>query len=98
MFRFVVLHIRDRMPVSRASPASQPPGPARAAVRRSKGVIAWQPLQAPGRQPPDVRGAAAPGNYLAAAPKPGRVRLLVGWPVGQSSPQLPVVVSALPWA
>jgi hypothetical protein len=85
MFRFVVLHIGDRMPVSRASPASQPPGPARrAAVRRSKGVIAWQPLQAPGRQPPDVRGSAAPGNCLAAAPKPGRVRLPGGWPVGQS--------------
>jgi hypothetical protein len=39
-----------------------------------------------------VRGPAAPGNYLAAAPKPRRVRLLLGWPVGQSWLQLPVVV------
>src|SRR5260370_3297853 len=82
-----------------SQPGHQPPGPARrAAVRRSKGVIAWQPLQAPGRQPPGVRGSAAPGNYLAAAPKPRRVRLPGGWPVGQSSPRPPVVVvvSTLP--
>jgi len=38
MFRLVVLHIRERMPVSRASPASQASSPARrAAVRRSRG-------------------------------------------------------------
>jgi hypothetical protein len=43
-------------------------------------------------------GSPAPGNYLAAVPKPRRVQLLVGWPVGQGSLQLPVVVSALPWA
>ena len=36
--RFLVLHIRERMPVSRAIPASQAPVPARrAAVQRSKG-------------------------------------------------------------
>jgi hypothetical protein len=39
-----------------------------------------------------VRGSAAPGSYLAAAPKPGRVRLLLGWPVAQSWLQPPVVV------
>jgi hypothetical protein len=38
MFRLVVLHIRERMPVSRGSPDSQAPSPARrAAVRRSRG-------------------------------------------------------------
>ena len=32
MFRLVALHIREKMPVSRASPASQAPSPARRAA------------------------------------------------------------------
>jgi uncharacterized membrane protein len=46
-----------------------------------------------------VRGSAARGSYLVAAPKAGRVRLLLlGWPVGQGWLRLPVVVSKLSWA
>jgi len=45
-----------------------------------------------------VRGPAAPGNYLAAAPMPGRVRLLLSWPVGQSWLPPMVVVLTLSWA
>ncbi len=58
----------------------------------------WQARQVPGRHPPKVRGPAVPGNYLVAPPKPGRVRLLPGWPVGQSWLQPPVVVLTLSWA
>ena len=66
--------------MSRASPASQPPGPARrAAARRSKGVIAVAAAAGSGTAATRARGSAAPGNYLAAAPKPRRVRLLGGW-------------------
>ena len=72
------------------------PGALRSGDRRGDAV--WQTRQAPPRHPPDVRGSPAPGNCLAAAPKPRRVRLLLGWPMSQSSLQLPVLVSALPWA
>jgi hypothetical protein len=37
MFRLVVVHLRERMPVSRASPASQAPCPARRAAARHGG-------------------------------------------------------------
>src|SRR5216684_5156383 len=56
-------------------------------------VMRWQGRQAPGRQPPDVRGSAAPGNPLVAPPKSRRVRLLLGWPGSQSARPPPVVVS-----
>jgi len=83
MSRLVDLYIRERVPVSRAGPASRASSPPRrAAIQRSKRWSRWQALQAPERHPPKVRGPAAPGSYLVAPPKPGRVRLLRGWPAG----------------
>jgi hypothetical protein len=43
-------------------------------------------------------GGPLAGDYLVAAPRPGRVWLLVGWPVCPGLLRLPVVVSALSWA
>jgi len=83
-----------------ASQPGQPgvePGAARCGPAIA-GVMRWQTRQAPARHPPDVRGLPAPGSYLAAAPKPRRAQLRLGWPMSQSSLQLPVLVSALPWA
>jgi len=55
-----------------------------------------------GRHPRDgigqTCGSPAPGNHLVAAPNSRQVQLLLGWPVRQGWLQLPVVVSALPWA
>jgi RNA polymerase primary sigma factor len=42
-----------------------------------------------------VGGPAAPGGYLVAAPKPGRVRLLLGWSAGHSWLRPPVVAMGL---
>jgi len=42
--------------------------------------------------PPDACGSAAPGTCLVAAPTLGWVRLLPGWPTGQSWLVPPVVV------
>src|SRR5436190_19226954 len=65
MSRFVVLHIRERMPVSRASPASQASSPPRrAAVHRSE-VIA-------------VEGAAGSGTASAKSARVGCSRQLPG--------------------
>jgi hypothetical protein len=98
MFRLVVHDLRERMPVSRASRASQAPGPARrAAVRRSRGCSRWQTLQAPGRHPPEVRRSPASGNCPVAAPRSRQAQLLLGWPISKDSPSA-AVVSALPWA
>jgi RNA polymerase primary sigma factor len=43
--------------------------------------LRWQTRQAPARHPPAARRSAAPGNHLAAAPKPRRVQLLLGWSI-----------------
>jgi hypothetical protein len=98
MFHFIASHIGERTPVSPARPAGQAPvrhGALRSADRRGDRVGRRCRLRDGIRQ---TCGSPAPGNCPVAAPKSRQVQLLAGWPVGPSWLQLPVVVSALPWA
>ncbi len=93
-----VLHIREKMPVSRASPASQAPSPHGAAVRRSKGLIAVAGAAGSGAAAAGRGRVGCSRQLPGAAPRPAQAQLLLGWPASQSWLPPVVVVSALSWA
>ena len=70
MFRLVVLHIQERMPVSRASPASlasQPGAPPEAAGEREPGTGPDEPLVSGAADDDDEDLPAARGAATASA-------------------------------
>jgi hypothetical protein len=97
IFRLAVLHTREGMPVSRASPASQAPSPARrAAFPAVRGMIAVAGVAGSGM------ASAGRARVARSGQLPGRRAEVVSGAAARrlarshSSP--PPVVSALPWA